>query len=86
MIRRQMDCAGNNCSRPRSSEEERVLSGGLVSECCTEEAGVDAGLEGQAHARDLHLWERPGKRTFMSNDGQGRAGSGDSASTELERK
>lgn len=57
MIRCQMNCAGNNCCRPRSSEEERVLRDGLVTEHCTEEVGIDAGLEGHMHARDLHLWE-----------------------------
>lgn len=32
MIRCQMNCADNNCSRPRSSEEETVLRDGLVTD------------------------------------------------------
>lgn len=48
MIRCQMNCAGNNCSRPRSSEE-RVLWGGLVAEHVVYNMGTDAGFEGREH-------------------------------------
>lgn len=56
MIRRQMNCADNNCSKLRSSEEERELREGPVTEAVLKEWELTLGLKNG----DLHLRERPG--------------------------
>lgn len=45
MIRCQMNCANNNCSRPRSSEQERVLRDGLVTDAVLKRWELTLGLK-----------------------------------------
>lgn len=50
MIRRQMNCADNNCSRLRSSEEERELRERLVTEAVLKRWELALGLkDGDVH-------------------------------------
>lgn len=44
VIRCQMDCAGNNCSRSKSSEEESA-EGWASQKHSTHRVGIDAGLK-----------------------------------------
>lgn len=75
MIRCQMNCADNNCSRPRSSEEERMLRDGLITDAVLKRWELTLGL------KDTHKicicrngqTVSPGKWNFMGNGGYQRA-------------
>lgn len=63
MIRCQMNCADNNCSRPRSSEEETVLRDALVTDAVFKRWELTLGFKDtgtEICIGDLHRREWPG--------------------------